>query len=159
MREPTIQDVLNKLNTLEKKIMEHKVDTALELVYQATGSVSGLTDVTLVTYDETHALDGTGFPDVILTEVGTTGKYYAAITPDAIGEWQFHIDSVTNPGKLVKHVTVVARDVDSVGDDVAAVGGQVTASESNVRGADADTLKTLSDQIDGISHVSAPMIG
>jgi hypothetical protein len=158
--------------------MSHKVNKQIEVTYQAAGAQSGLTDVTMVIYDETHSLDGVNFPDVTMTEIGSSGRYYGAFTPDAEGEWNVLINSATAPGKVVKHYNIIAHDVDSVGD---AVGGlndlsssdvagelatydaptkaELDTAESNIRGTDADTLKSISDQIDALPQTAPPMVG
>lgn len=153
--------------------MSHKVNTIKEITYQAAGTASGLTDVTMVIYDETHALDGINFPDVTMAEIGSTGRYYGAFTPDVVGEWQVHIDSAAAPGKVMKQITVVANDIATVVTDVATVDGKVDAlndiaasdvtggttvssAESNIRGG-SETLGTIKTAVDAIA--SFPMVG
>lgn len=118
--------------------MSEKVNKAIEVTYQAAGATTGLSDVVMSIYDETHALDGVNFPDVTLTEIGATGRYYGSFTPDAEGEWTVMIDSATKPGKVVRHFSVVGHDIDSVGDAVAVTDGKVDAlndlSASDVAG-------------------------
>lgn len=158
--------------------MANKINQAIEITYQAAGAQTGLIDVIMVIYDESHALDAINFPDVTMTEIGSTGRYYGVFTPDAVGNWTILIDSAATPGKVVKKYRVGLADVDAVAGGVAALENISTAdvaselatydaptkaeldtSEGNVRGADSDTLKTLSDQIDGISTVAPPMVG
>lgn len=157
--------------------MSEKVNKAIEITYQAAGAQSGLSDVTMVIYDETHTLDGVNFPDVTMTEIGSTGRYYGSFTPDAEGEWTIMIDSATKPGKVVKHYTVVGHDVDSIGDAIGAqndistadVAGELATydastkaeldtAESNIRGG-SETLETIKTAIDGLPQVAPPMIG
>lgn len=153
-----------------------KVNNAIEVTYQASESQVGLTDVTMVIYDETHALDGTNFPDVTMVEIGSTGRYYGSFTPDVVGNWTILIDSATKPGKVMKKYRVGSHDENSVGAliealndlssaDVTAVfnaydpptKAELDTAESNIRGTDSDTLKTLSDQLDSVA--SPPMVG
>ncbi|MHC4464524.1 MAG: hypothetical protein ACYS30_24305 [Planctomycetota bacterium] len=101
--------------------MSYKVGTTIEVTYQAAGAATGLTDVIMEIFDETRAKDGVNFPDVTMTEIGSTGRYYGTYAPDAAGTWRTNIDSATTPGKVVKQHVVTARDVDSVGDDIAAL--------------------------------------
>lgn len=159
---------------------QYKISEVIEVTYQATKSTSGLTDVKMEIYDETHAKDGVNFPDVTMTEIGSTGRYYGVFTPDAEGIWNILIDSATKKGEVVKQYAVVGYNVDAVGDAVAALNDISTAdvnaqadtaladydgptkteldtAESNIRGTDSDTLKDLSDQIDGVE--APPMIG
>lgn len=183
--------------------MSEKVNKVIEVSYQTAGATSGLDDVKMDVYDADHAIDA-GKGVAAMTEIGSTGRYYATFTPDVEGEWTVLIDSITAPGKVVKKYTVVAHDVDSVGDAVAglndissgdvdtslaiydaATGAEVAAlndlgaadiagelatydgptkaelntAETGIRGADSDTLKTLSDQIDGLPSSAPPMIG
>lgn len=157
-----------------------KTGEAIDVTYQATKQQTGLTDVTMVIYDETRSLDGTNFPDVTMTEVGSTGRYYGSFTPDAEGAWTVLIDSATKSGPVVKQFLVTGHNIDSVGDAIAALndlsaadvnaevdtaladydvanGTDVSTSETNIRGTDNDTLKTISDQIDNVE--SPPMLG
>ncbi len=88
------------------------------------------------------------------------------------------IDSATIPGKVVRKYDVVAHNIDSIGDAVdalndisttevateletydAAKKAELDTAETNIRGADSDTLKTISDQIDALPQSSPPMIG
>jgi hypothetical protein len=95
----------------------YKVNQAIEVTYQANGAQSGLTDAQMDVYDETHTLDAA--KSGVMTEIGTTGRYYKAFTPDAQGEWTVMMDSATTSGKVIKHYKVGAHDVDSVGQGVA----------------------------------------
>lgn len=115
-----------------------KVNKAIEVTYQASGAQTGLDDVKMEVYDEGHALD-VGKGVAAMTEIGATGRYYATFTPDAEGEWQAHIDSITKPGKIIKQYTVVAHDVDSVGDAVATADGKIDTVDGKV-----DALNDLS---------------
>lgn len=126
--------------------MSEKINKAIEVTYQAAGAVSGLDDVKMDVYDEGHAIDAAKGV-AAMTEVGATGRYYATFTPDAEGEWQIHIDSITTPGKVVKHYTVVAHDVDSVGDGVVTVDGKVDTVDGKV--------DTVDGKIDGLNDLSS----
>lgn len=116
---------------------EYKVGQAIEVTYQATKAETGLDDVKMEVYDEGHALDEVKTVDA-MTEIGATGRYYAAFTPDAEGEWQVHIDSATKKGKVIKQFSVVAHNIDSVGDAVATADGKIDALE-NVSKAEVNT--------------------
>lgn len=142
---------------------EYKVDDAIEVTYQAAAASTGLVDVTMEIYDETHSLDGVDFPNVTMTEIGVTGRYYGTFTPDAEGNWTIMIDSATKPGKIVKKYSVTAYNINSVGDVVATTDGKVDVVDGKMdamRGVDDDTLKTISDQIDNVASAdSAPIVG
>lgn len=160
--------------------MIHKINTPWEKTYQATKSTSGLTDVKMEIYDQTRAKDIVNFPDVIMTEIGSTGRYYGSFTPDEEGRWRVMIDSATKSGKVVVDIFVTAHDIDSIGDAIAALNdlaaadintevdsaladydgptkAELDASELAIRGADSDTLETLSDQLDDVGQ--GPMVG
>jgi len=172
-------------------------------------------------YDESHAKDVTKCV-AAMTEIGTTGRYYAPFTPDAAGEWIILMFKDGGGGEVVRAYRVTTADefgvktvVDAVQAKTALIGASVapaaeydtemarltadvateakqdivdtvvdaiqlktdnlpsspaaaseydtqldqnlSATESNIRGADSDTLKTLSDQMDAVS--SPPMVG
>ena len=112
-------------------LQDYVVDGVIRVVYQAPSSVSGLLDVTMVIYDETGALDGVDFPDVIMTEVGTTGKYRGSFTPDTPGEWEVHIAHTSGTlGKSIKQFSVGGFNLD-------AVGTLVTSNEAAIVAVDA----------------------
>jgi len=156
--------------------MSEKVNKAIEVIYQAAGAATGLVDVKMDVYDEAHAED-VAKAVAAMTEIGSTGRYYGSFTPDAEGEWSVLIDSIVAPGKVVKKYTVVAHDVDSVGDDIAALENlssagvaselatydaptkaELDSAEGNIRGG-VETLETIKTAVDGISVVSAPIVG
>lgn len=101
--------------------IERKVGTLIEVTYQARGVTSGLTDVIMEIYDETGAKDIPNFPDVIMVEIGSTGRYKGSFTTDAEGKWRTMMNSVTKKGELVLDFDIVGHNVDSVGDAVATV--------------------------------------
>jgi len=92
-----------------------KVNTVVDLTYQAAKLTTGLTDVTMVIYDETRSLDGTNYPDVVMTEISSTGRYHGSFTPDTVGVWTIMIDSASKSGPLVETVIVTNQDLDSLG--------------------------------------------
>lgn len=128
-----------------------KVGEILEVTYQAVGAEPGLTDVTMEILDETGAKDPTDFPDVTMTEIADApGSYKGEFIPDAQGKWRVRMDSATKPGKMIKDFNVVGHNPHSIGEKL-----------NDLQGGDADTLETLSDQIDAIPTSSEfpPMIG
>lgn len=95
----------------------YKVNEAIDVVYQSNRAKTGLTDVTMEIYDETGAKDIVNFPDVVMTEVGTTGRYTGTFTPDAEGEWKVMIAyNSGNRGHRVKQYSVGGYNLDDVGD-------------------------------------------
>ena len=97
---------------------EYRINEAIEVTYQAKKSTSGLTDVIMEIYDETHAKDIVNFPDVTMVEIGSTGRYYGSFTPDAEGIWNVMIDSASKSGEVVKQFAVVGHNIDSLGDAI-----------------------------------------
>jgi hypothetical protein len=155
--------------------MANKVNVEVEVSYQAVGAQSGLSDVQMDVYDEGHAIDAT--KSGVMTEIGSTGRYYKTFTPDAEGEWTVMIDSVTAPGKVVKHYSVKGHDVNSVGDAVTGLNNlsssdvatelatydaptkaELDSAEGNIRGG-SETLETIKTAIDGLPQSAAAMVG
>lgn len=111
----------------------YKNGAAIVVTYQAVNSATGKT-VTMSVYDETHALDAVK-SIAAMTEIGTTGRYYATFTPDAEGEWILIMKNTTdNNGEVVKAYSVSGHDVDSVGDVVDTIDGKADTIVSAVGG-------------------------
>ena len=192
--------------------MAYKSGVAIIVTYQAANAETGLT-IKMDIYDETHAKDD---PKCIaaMTEIGTTGRYYATYTPDAAGEWialmykdggggevvkafrvaiadEFGVKTVVdaiqaktdnlpgtpaadgeydtviaalqtdldNPDQYKADVASLALEatlatVDGIVDDIlvgTAAIDTATNATGGIRGADSDSLKTLSDQIDAVT--------
>lgn len=132
----------------------YKKDTAIIVTYQAVNQGTGLT-IKMDVYDEAHALDAQSV--AAMTEVGATGRYYATFTPDADGEWMTVCYKDGGGGEVIKAFRV--KDADEYGIKAAVdtrapaaeydaqLDQNLSDTESNIRGADSDTLKTLSDEI------------
>ena len=132
----------------------------IDVTYQATKITTGLIDVTMKIYDETRALDGVNFPDVTMTEIGATGRYYGSFTPDAEGVWTVLINSVTKPGEVVKTFMVTAHNIDSVGDAIAALNNLSAAQvntevDSALADYDAPTKAELDSGLAALNDLSA----
>lgn len=110
--------------------MSEKVNVAVEVTYQAAGATTGLSDVQMDVYDEAHVIDAP--KGGAMTEIGSTGRYYKAFTPDAEGEWTVMIDSTAAPGKIVKKFTVVGHSIDSVGDAIAGLNNLAVGDLNNI---------------------------
>lgn len=129
--------------------INHKTGQSIDAVYQSEKAKSGLT-VTMEIFDETHTKDIINFPDVIMSEIGSSGRYVGSFTPDVVGTWIVMIADGSNKGKVVKIYEVGTKDL-------ATLSTEISTAETNIRGVDNDNLKDISDQID---MVSAPaMIG
>ncbi len=152
----------------------YKVNEAIEIVYQTLNSAAGKT-VNMEVYDETHALVVGG--PIVLTELGTTGRYYGPFTPDAAGEWSVQIQESDGTGKVTKSFSVgaynlvdvgsqadaIKTDTASISTSVSTVDGKVDAVDTKVVAVDAkiDNLDSdivvIDGKLDGL--VSPPMVG
>lgn len=94
---------------------QYKVSEQIEVTYQAAGAASGLTDIKMEIYDETGVKDIPNFPDVMMTEIGSTGRYKGSFTPDQKGKWRVMINSNSKKGKVVRDYDVVDYNIDSIG--------------------------------------------
>jgi len=111
---------------------EYKIDEAIDLGYQASGHVSGLSIIAEI-YDETGVKDTSNFPDVTLVEVGSSGTYRGSFIPDAEGTWQV-ITYVTpsGDGQVVKNYSVGFHNVHSVGDAIVAMNVKIDDLDTKV---------------------------
>lgn len=111
----------------------YKINEEIEVTYQALNSQTGLT-ITMEIFDATHEKDTPNFPDVVMTEIGATGRYYGVFTPDVEGRWTIEIVDENGTGKVVKQFAVAGHDIDSVGDAVANIPTKVelSAVETNI---------------------------
>lgn len=104
----------------------YPISESIQVEYMTDGAKSGET-VVMEIFDETGAKDGTNFPDVTMTERGTTGVYDGSFTPDAQGEWLVLCSYGSGKGKVIKKYSVGAYNVDSVGQAVANLNNISTA--------------------------------
>jgi len=88
--------------------MAYKSGVAIIVTYQAAAAATGLT-IKMDIYDEAHALDGAKSV-AAMTEIGTTGRYYATFTPDAAGEWIALMYKDGGGGEVVKAFRVATVD-------------------------------------------------
>lgn len=103
----------------------YKNGVAIIYTYQAVGLATGKT-ITSTVYDEAHADSAQGGA---MAEIGATGRYWKAFTPDAEGEWIVVITNTTDGGgDVVKAYAVAGHDIDSLGDAVAALENISTAN-------------------------------
>jgi len=121
----------------------------IRVLYRA---VPGSTAVNMDVYDETDTLDAG--QSGAMAQIGVSDRWQMTFTPDENGNWSVSITD-DKGGNVIKDYAVGDYNVDSVGAGVASVDAKIDA----IQGGDGDTLETLSDQIDGISPTSAPMIG
>jgi len=105
-----------------------KKDEAIEVLYQAPASTTGLT-VQMDVYDEADEKDVA--QSGVMLEQGARGKYKKSFTPDANGNWHIEIADDAG-GKAVKAYSVGNYNVDAVGAGVATVDAKVEEVDSAV---------------------------
>jgi hypothetical protein len=120
---------------------DHKVNEAILVVYQAPNKETGLT-ITMEIYDETGAKDIPNFPDVTMTERGSSGIYDGSFTPDVVGDWAVVCHKADGTGSVVKHYSVGNFNVNDLG------GGLATVDTK---------IDTIDGKLDNLQ--SPPMIG
>lgn len=162
----------------------YEINEAIPVKVRAT---PGATSVNMNVYDETDALDAT--QSGALTQIGSSNRWKGSFTPDTIGEWSIGITDNITTVEVPRQYSVGNYNVGSVGALVATVESKIDLlnnissadvnsevdsaladydaptkdeldiAETNIRGTDNDTLKTISDQIDSLPQTSPPMIG
>ena len=125
----------------------YKVNEAIEIVYQTLNSATGKT-VNMEVYDEGHVLVAGG--PIVLTELGTTGRYYGPFTPDAEGEWSVQIQENDGTGKVTKAFSVGAYNLVDVGSQADAIKTDTASISTSVGTVDGkvDTISTNVDAVD-----------
>lgn len=109
----------------------YKVDESCQILYQAPNAESGLGGVEAEIYLPSGDKDSS-FPDVTLTERGSTGTYVGEFTPDAQGEWEVIIHKADGDGQVVKRYSVGAYNVHSVGEGVSGINTAVADLDTDV---------------------------
>lgn len=132
---------------------DYKVDEQIRVMYRA---IDGSTSVNMDVFDETDTLDSGQSGTMV--QLGTSNRWVKSFTPDANGNWSV-VCSDDKGGNVPRDYSVGDYNIQSIGAGVASVDAKVDASEASIRGADDDTLKTISDQIDVLPQVNPPMIG
>ncbi len=110
-------------------IKNYAVNEAIKVTYQTDGAKSGEA-VTIEIFDETGVKDPVDFPDIVMTEILTSGRYEGTFTPDAQGEWIIMISYSSGKGKLVKQYSVGGFNLDDVGQIANAIGIQTSGIDS-----------------------------
>lgn len=138
--------------------MDYKSGVPILVTYQAVSHVTGLT-IIMDVYDETYALD-VGQSSGSMAEIGATGRYYKAFTPDAAGEWIAMCYEDGGGGEVVKAFRVTTVDefgiktvvdavqakTDLIGASVAPAGEYDTQMGTGER-ASASALSTLDGKV------------
>jgi len=96
----------------------YKVGEEIELSYQAPNKQSGLSGVVAEIFLPNGQKDS-GFPDVALTEIGTTGNYKGIFTPDAQGTWRVLMHKSDGGGQVPKAYSVGAKNIQDIYVDTA----------------------------------------
>ncbi len=123
----------------------YKSGVEIIVVYQAVNCATGKT-VSMDVYDAAHAKD-VDKSVAEMTEVVATGRYYAAFTPDAEGEWIVVMKNTTDGnGEIVQAFAVSGHDVDSIGDTVAAIDTLIKAAGEG----DLAAMKSILDTESGV---------
>lgn len=161
----------------------YKTGETIKVYYRA---IPGSTSANMNVYDETDVLDSG--QSGAMTQLGSSDRWIKTFTPDVDGDWHVEITD-SKGGDVIKHFSVGQYNVQSIGANLQSVETKVDnlndisivevnaevdtalsdydgptkaeldTTETNIRGTDDDSLKDISDQIDGISPGNAPMIG
>lgn len=126
------------------------VGDTIDLIAGTTARVTSMAD-DVITSDA--CVDGFMTADKIAANAITDAKIStAAITQNKVSTGV----TVSVLGSSIRtELGMADADLD---DQFATVSTNISTAESNIRGADSDTLKTLSDQIDGIAAGSSPQL-
>ena len=108
----------------------YKVNESIEVIYQAAGSESGA-GVIMNIFTPDHVADS-DFPDVVMTEIGNSGRYYGDFIPNAEGEWSVQIAKSDGTGKSTKAFSVGGWNVHTLGAKVIVLEGKATDSNVNL---------------------------
>jgi len=141
----------------------YKVNEEIKIVYQAPNAESGLTNITMEIYDETGT-KSSDYPDVTMSEIGSSGRYVGTFTPDAGGDWIITITKADGSGKVMKHYSIGDYNIDSLGTAIEGVSTDVAVVNSNVDGvvteldAISAQVDTIDGKVDGIQSTSPPMV-
>ena len=147
------ENLLERICTMGDTL--YKVDEAIKVVYQAPNAESGLNNIKMGIYDELSS-ESSDYPDVILTEIGSSGRYEGSFTPDVKGDWTAVIEKADGSGKVVKHYSVGAYNVNTLGENIDGVSTDVGAVDAAVVTLDGNvaTLDTKVDVNAGITDAN-----
>ena len=107
----------------------YKVGQAIEVVYQAQNAASAVV-INMEVYDEAHVIVVGG--PTVLTELGSSGRYYTTFIPDAEGEWSVQIEQTGGIGKATKSFSVGSRNLQDIGATVETVENITTTLGTNL---------------------------
>jgi len=129
--------------------MSYKVDNSIKLQYLALNKVTGLTDITLKTYNPSGTLVDT----TVLTEA-SAGLYETTFIPNVIGFWRITIVSALNGDSVQKQYQVESADLNSIAISIETIDANILEIKEKTGNLPSDTaseLTYLKDKIDDIS--------
>jgi hypothetical protein len=113
-------------------LKNYKKSEVIEVVYQAAGATTGIV-VTMDVYDETGSKDVA--KSGAMTEIGVTGRYKKAFTPDEEGGWVVLIADA-NGGRSAGSFSVGTHNIESLGAIVASSDGKVDTANIKLTSVD-----------------------
>ena len=144
-----------------------KLGAAIAIRYQAPNAVTGLAPVAEI-FDETGAKDLVNFPDVVLTEIGATGRYVGSYVPDADGEWLIQINDGTGKGKVIIAHSCGSWNIHEIGQamakDSTVAKDATVAKAADLANLDGDVVAvkavvdSIQSDIDSLEVSSPPMV-
>ena len=130
-----------------------KVGEAIEVIYQAQNAESAVI-INMEVLDETHTIVAGG--PTVMTELGSSGRYYANFIPDEAGEWSVQIEKSDGSGKITKAFSIGGSNVHDIGVKVETIDNNTTNLGTNL-GIVEGKIDTANTKLDGM--LSSPMIG
>ena len=93
----------------------YKVNEPIEVLYQALNCSTGV-QIDMSVYDASHTYIGED--PIVLSEFGTTGRYYGSFTPDTEGDWTVMLQQSNGDGKKSESFSVGTYDLQDIGKKV-----------------------------------------
>lgn len=123
-----------------------KVNTPISIQYLSLKRTTGLTDLTLKSYNAANTLVDT----IVMTELAN-GVYKATFTPLVTGFFRIEISSVINKDFAAKEYDIVATDIEDVKTELDSVKSTVedTKTELDATKAVVDTINTNVSAVEG----------
>ena len=131
----------------------YKVGEAIEVIYQAQNAASEVV-INMEVLDETKTVVAGG--PIVMTELGSSGRYYASFVPDEVGEWSIQIEQEGGVGKTAKAFSVGGHNVHDIGAQVGTIDNNTTNLGANL-GIVEGKVDTANTKLDGL--ITPAMIG
>ena len=133
----------------------YKLNEEIEFGYQAPNAVSGLEDAVAEIYLPDKVKDSS-FPDVVLEEVGDTGTYRGAFTPDSLGVWQVIMHLAGGDGQVNKAYSVGNYNIHDIGAAVDTLQAALTALGDVATDGDITAAQgVITDAIGALNNIDA----